>query len=382
MTQWPRVTLGEVICHRKAFVTIDDTETYKLCRVQLHAKGVVLRNRTKGADIRTKKQQICRAGDFLVAEIDAKMGGFGLVPKELDGAIVSSHYFLFEADESKLARKFLGYFCQTENFRRQVNAQGTTNYAAIRPSDVLKYIIPLPALSEQEAIVRQLDALVERTGELNARLDAIDADAERLLSQSFKDAVADAPLRPMAEVAPLVRREANIASDLSYPELGIRSFGKGTFHKPAVTGMDLGSKRLFRIEPGDLVFSNVFAWEGAIAIAKAEDEGRFGSHRFMTCVVNADEIAAEFLRYYLLTDAGLEAVRAASPGGAGRNRTLGVEKLARITVPVPSRLAQESFIALQSAITALKGRHAAMRQANAAVVSAALEHLFAAGCGS
>jgi type I restriction enzyme S subunit len=48
-----------------------------------------------------------------VAEIDAKVGGFGIVPETLDGAIVSSHYFLFGLDESKLDRRFLDYFIRT-----------------------------------------------------------------------------------------------------------------------------------------------------------------------------------------------------------------------------------------------------------------------------
>ncbi len=94
MRAWPVVPLADVLRHRKEFITIDDIQRYKRCRVQLHAKGVLLRDIISGADIKTKKQQVCRAGEFLVAEIDAKMGGFGLVPAELDGAVVSSHYFL------------------------------------------------------------------------------------------------------------------------------------------------------------------------------------------------------------------------------------------------------------------------------------------------
>jgi hypothetical protein len=43
------------------------------------------------------------------------------------------------------------------------------------------------------------------------------------------------------------------------------------FQKPAITGLELGNKRIFKIEPWDLVFNNVFAWEGAIAVARAED---------------------------------------------------------------------------------------------------------------
>ena len=51
-----------------------------------------------GAEIKTKRQQRVQAGDLLVAEIDAKVGGFGIVPAGLAGAIVSSHYFLYEVD--------------------------------------------------------------------------------------------------------------------------------------------------------------------------------------------------------------------------------------------------------------------------------------------
>lgn len=134
---WSMVKLGEVISHRKEFMRIDDFSTYKRCRVQLHAKGIVLRDHITGSELKTKEQQICRSGDFLVAEIDAKVGGYGIVPDELDGAIVSSHYFLFEANPNRLDRNFLGYFVRTPDFFDQVSARGTTNYAAIRPSHVL-----------------------------------------------------------------------------------------------------------------------------------------------------------------------------------------------------------------------------------------------------
>jgi type I restriction enzyme S subunit len=138
---YPMVPLGSAIRYRKEFVEIDDFETYKRCRVQLHAKGVVLRDIISGSDVQTKKQQVCRADEFLVAEIDAKVGGFGLVPPELDGAIVSSHYFLFNIDEGALDKLFLDYFVRTPAFRDQVSAQGSTNYAAIRPSHVLKRLV-------------------------------------------------------------------------------------------------------------------------------------------------------------------------------------------------------------------------------------------------
>jgi type I restriction enzyme, S subunit len=63
---------------------------------------------------------------------------------------------------------------------------------------------------------------------------------------------------------------------------------------------------------------------------------------------------SEFLRFYFLTDEGLEKLGEASPGGAGRNRTLGLEALGKIKVPIPSIEKQLWFDALQSKITTLK----------------------------
>jgi type I restriction enzyme S subunit len=144
-------------------------------------------------------------------------------------------------------------------------------------------------------------------------------------------------------LGPIVRRPVNVVEDGQYLELGIRSFGKGTFCKPALSGLEVGSKRVFYINPGDLLFSNVFAWEGAIAVAQPSDAGRVGSHRFITCIPHKDLATPEFLCFYFLTPEGMTKIGNASPGGAGRNRTLGLDKLEKIEVPVPNHQKQIWF---------------------------------------
>jgi len=181
---WPTVRLGEAAAYRKDPVTIDDLATYKRPRVQLHAQGVILRDEILGAAIKTKKQQVCHTGDFLVAEIDAKVGGFGIVPESLDGSIVSSHYFLYAIDETKLQRSFLDCFIRTPAFREQVEAQGSTNYAAIRPSDVLGYEIPLPPLAVQRRIVARIEELAARIAEARALRRAAAREAETLSTRA------------------------------------------------------------------------------------------------------------------------------------------------------------------------------------------------------
>lgn len=153
------------------------------------------------------------------------------------------------------------------------------------------------------------------------------------------------PKVALGDIAPIVRRPVAVLPGGLYHELGVRSFGKGTFHKPALTGTDVGSKRLFRIEPGDLIFSNVFAWEGAIAVATRDDKNRVGSHRFITCVVDPARVNATYLKLYLTTaPEGREQIMKASPGGAGRNRTLGIKKLGLIEVPIPPLPEQKSLV--------------------------------------
>lgn len=333
---WSCVPLREVVKHRSTSIQINDSEMYLRCRVQVNAKGVVLRDRVSGADIKTKTQWVAKRDDFLVAEIDAKVGGYGIVPAELDGAVVSSHYFLFELDATRLLPQWIDLVCRTEAFHEQVAAKGSTNYSAVRPGAVLGYKVPLPPLDEQHRIVAKVGEALVKLEEAQQLAASVSADFDRLLmALARRDKMLEAPRKSMRDIAPLVRRPVTVDLDGSYPELGVRSFGNGTFHKTPLAGADVGTKKLFWINPGDLVFQIVFAWEGAVAIARPEDDGRCGSHRFLTCVCDEKQVLADWLLFFFLTPQGLAALSEASPGGAGRNRTLGIEKLAALQVPVP-----------------------------------------------
>jgi type I restriction enzyme S subunit len=79
-----------------------------------------------------------------------------------------------------------------------------------------------------------------------------------------------------------------------------------------------------------------------------------GSHRFITRAPNPNLATSEFLRFFFLTEQGLELIRAASPGGAGRNRTLGLAALDAIRAPVPAIDKQLWFDSLQAEVAALR----------------------------
>ena len=378
MTNGYAAALGELLERAKEPVIVDPTAEYTELTVKLWGKGIIPRGKVLGSELGTNRF-FARAGQIVLSKIDARHGAIGIVPVELDGAITSNDFPAYNVrDPSRLSTGYLRWLTKSVNFVKlcRVASEGTTNRVRIKERRFFAQKIPLPPLAEQQAIVARLDALADKTRQLTAHLDAIDAASDQLLARRFHQATQRATYRPMVEVAPLVRRQVDIDLEVSYPELGVRSFGKGTFHKPALAGIDAGTKRLFRIEAGDLVFSNVFAWEGAIAIAGPDDAGRYGSHRFMTCVVDANVAEAEFLRYYLLSPEGLDKVREASPGGAGRNRTLGVKKLEAIEVPAPTLETQRAFVDLYAQTQAIKARHANIRTSNADLLPATLDCLF------
>jgi type I restriction enzyme, S subunit len=307
---WLLVPLSEVLTHRKEFVQIDDLQSYKRCRVQLHVQGIVLRDMIPGAEIKTKKQQVCRAGEFLVAEIDAKVGGYGVVPNELAGAIVSSHYFLFAVNGDRLDRRFLACYIRTAAFRDQVRAQGSTNYAAIRPEDVLRYVIPLPPLAEQRRIVAHVEALAQHI-----------ADAKRLREEAsgLADALVKSEMRSIFcgdGQAPVVQLEAlcaaiidNLHSNPQYADEGVPcvrspdvTWGRLNLRSALKTCEEEYVRRTARGEPAvdDIVFVREGGGTGKAAIVEPGQRFSLGQ-RVMMLRPDKSKVIPKFLLYQMLS---------------------------------------------------------------------------------
>ncbi len=183
------VKLHEVVTYRKQFIEISDQETYKRCRVQLHRRGVKLRDMTSGSDIKTKKQRLCKANDFIVAEMDAKFGGYGIIPKELHGAIVSSHYYLYELDQSRLLPEFLTVIIDSGVFDEQIKAVGSTNYSRVSAKEVLEYEIPCPPLDEQRSIIDFYFRSKETCFDLGSELTHQQTLLKKLRQQILQEAI-------------------------------------------------------------------------------------------------------------------------------------------------------------------------------------------------
>lgn len=357
---WPMVPLGEVARYRKEFIQIDDLQTYKRCRVQLHAQGIVLRDTISGSEIKTKKQQVCRAGEFLVAEIDAKVGGFGIVPDDLDRAIVSSHYFLFQLDEAVLDKKFLDYFIRTPAFRDQVIAQGSTNYAAIRPNDVLGYKIPLPPLSEQRRIVERIEELGVKIEEAQTiRRQAVE-EAEALFASAIsrlflpKTGWRIAAVGDFCEPPQYGYTESATKEQIGPRFLRITDIQNGHVDWGRVPFCQCPDTRKYLLRPGDLVFARTGATTGKSFLIGECPEAVFASYLIRLRI--RDTVSVNYLYRYFQSPGYWEQISDEKKGTGQPN--LNGSKLERLKVPIAPPGEQNRIVAeldaLQTQVDALK----------------------------
>lgn len=379
MTAWPLVQLGDICIPANRYTTPTPGEAYRQLGVRLWGEGAYEREQIDGADTKYANFNRIEADDLVVNKIWARNGAVAVATQGQAGTYVSTEFPTFVLDQDRIDPRWMRLITKWRGFWSACDekAQGTSGKNRIKPGQFLSIEIPLPPLREQQAIAARLEGLAEKTRQVETHLDAVERDAEHLLALRFRDVIADAPLRPMVEVAPAVRRPVEIDISTRYREVGARSFGKGMFTKPDFDGAEATWQKPVWIKAGDLVLSNIKAWEGAIAIAGNEHEDCIASHRYITCVPEPTTATAGFLAYYLLSNEGLEKVGSASPGTADRNRTLSLTNLGKIKVPMPPVATQEAFDRLKTEIAALKAKHTAIREANAALLSATLERVLA-----
>lgn len=377
---WTEVALGEVLEQVDRMESVRPEAKYRLLGVRLEGRGAFHRETKLGTETSAATLNRVEKGDFIYSRLYAWKGAFSLIDESLDGCFVSNEFPLFRAIPSaQINLSYLRQWFRLPKVWRLVeeDCQGSTPTTRNRFKE--QYFrnlkIPLPPLAEQQRIVAHLDAIEERLNRIQKLREESRVELLAGLRSAFHKIEAESEWLPMEEVAPLVRREVLVDPEGSYPELGIRSFGRGTFHKPPVLGIDT-TKRLFEIHEGDLVFNNVFAWEGAIAVAQKVDHGRVGSHRFITCICDRERVFPEILQFYFQTVAGLEKIGKASPGGAGRNRTLGIKKLEKIAIPVPSLEKQREFLELLELRRRIQEQSTKSVTRNDALIPSLLDQIF------
>ena len=135
--------IGKFLIKNRDKVLIENGKEYKRVTVKINNKGVILRNIEKGENIGTKQQYLIRSSQFIMSKIDARNGAFGLVPNNLNGAIVTNDFPVFNVDGKVINPEFLVLLTGTKEFVKfaQSCSSGTTNRQRININLFLKEFI-------------------------------------------------------------------------------------------------------------------------------------------------------------------------------------------------------------------------------------------------
>ena len=96
---YPLIKVGEFLKRNKTSVQVEDNEIYKRVTIKLYGGGVKTRDKVIGREIGTKNQFVVRKGQFLSSSIDARNGAFGVATEEIEVAIVTNDFPVYDIDE-------------------------------------------------------------------------------------------------------------------------------------------------------------------------------------------------------------------------------------------------------------------------------------------
>lgn len=176
-TKYPLVPIKEFLTRNKTAITVQDEITYQRVTIRVRNGGVIPRDEVKGTEIGTKKQFRVSAGQFILSKIDARNGAMGIIPENLDGAIVTQDFLAYDIDTTKINPQYLVLVSTTKQFLDfcQSCSSGTTNRQRVNEDKFLNIQIPLPPLAEQNKLVE----------EYHKRIDLIKCNNNKISSIRF-----------------------------------------------------------------------------------------------------------------------------------------------------------------------------------------------------
>jgi len=183
--------IGDILTRNKTPVLVEDGINYKQVTIRTNYKGVVLRGTQNGSTIGTKSQFIVSAGQFILSRIDARNGAFGIVPDELEGAIVTNDFLAFDINEDEVEQEFFNLFLQSPVFLEACvrASRGNTNRKRVEEDFFLNYKVNLPSLPDQLQISQRINDARASIGIAQREINRQEALLDKLKHAILQEAV-------------------------------------------------------------------------------------------------------------------------------------------------------------------------------------------------
>lgn len=162
-------------------------DEYKQVTVRKNQHDVILRDRVLVKDIKDiKRQSIVRAGQMIVSRINAKDGAIGIVPQELDGAIVSDNFIVLNFKSNSVDPYYMLMLLTSERYRKMLKgiSRGVTARSYVRNIDFLEMEVPVPDMEKQLELIGDMAGIQQKINNLEKQWeDGIKRFSKELFGQ-------------------------------------------------------------------------------------------------------------------------------------------------------------------------------------------------------
>ena len=380
------VPLRRVLEVEQDEVLLKPEETYRTAGIYSFGRGVFERPPILGADTSYASLFRIHENQFILSRLNGWEGAIDVVSAELDGCLVSNEYPTFAINSDLAYPGYLRWITRWSQFWERLIPRGSmVRRKRVKPGQLLEVEIPLPCITEQQHVARNLDRiqscvisvmqqsiqvanLTTALGvSLSARPDLTDVAKKDL---GWKRTRLGAVMHPTSDVV-------TVEADGSYPNLGIYSFGRGLFEKSDIEGSRTSAKMLNRVHTGQFIYSRLFAFEGAYGFVSSTFDKRFVSNEFPTFDPDPTVLDVRWLASYLRSPERWAELAGSSKGLGVRRQRVPVEAVLAYEVWLPPIEQQHAMVRTAERLDAARQARAQSDQRVKSLVAAALNRAFA-----
>jgi type I restriction enzyme, S subunit len=220
MSDSEKVMIGTFLKRIHRPIKLEKDKEYKLVTIKMHHKGVALRCVKKGSEIKSQMHMV-KKGDFILSGIDARNGAFGIIPAELDGAIVTNDFWIFDIDETSIKKNLFLELTQTSWFDEicRKGSGGITQRIRLQKDRFFNQQIHLPPKTNQEQLLNKISGVKATNQNILAELTHQQTLLKKLRQSIFQDAISgkltqqwrkeNPDVEPASELLKRIKEEKN-----------------------------------------------------------------------------------------------------------------------------------------------------------------------------
>lgn len=360
---------GDVLHQTVETERIAHPESETFLTLRLNGNGAIQRKLGEGKTPQQFTGYRVKEGQFIYSRIDARNGAFAIVPAELDGAVVSKDFPVFDIDKTKINPQYLLGLVTTENFVEGIRrlSFGATNRQRVKEDIFLGLPLVLPSLEKQRRMAAILDKADDLRSKRRHALTRLDSLTESIFHSLFGNPVSASYKTPLSEILRAIESGKSPVCD-DRPAL-LNEWGVLKLSAITKQEFDDREQKAFikgepdprhEIRPGDVLFSrkNTPALVAAVTLVHStRPKLLLPDLIFRLRIEDQRVVTPEYLQAVLAHPQQRSAIQGLAGGSASSMSNISKAKLLTVQIPVPPLELQQTFAKRAAAVRRLKESH-------------------------